>query len=288
MRAQRTVCQCLVLGPTICTSCGVYGHPSCLGAETFLDHHFCFQCIPGAIADYAKFQDAQRREAWCRALTAQVQTWKQRAIEAIGVSSTIGVAVGGAIATAAGAAAGLAQGAVAGAAASRSASSPPALAAALADAPAVAEPAPASSTSPTSPSASTTTPARPRYPKCVACWKPQLGLFRPLEHTYTDDCLQAPPPGPKVQAPPAAAAIPQPIQPDALSQFDSADSAGDGVGRTNAPCRGDAASRAHGSGPDGRWWNRGRGICSGIIAQWNGGSGGGRGRGWSVGRATFR
>eukprot|EP00974_Lingulodinium_polyedra_P094096 9118240-Lingulodinium_polyedra.AAC.1 len=84
VRAQCTVCRCLVPDPALCANCGVYGHPSCLGIETFLDHHFCAQCIPGVTAEYAKFQDAQRREAWRRSLTEQVQSWQRRAIEAIG------------------------------------------------------------------------------------------------------------------------------------------------------------------------------------------------------------
>ena len=281
VRAQCNVCQCLVLDPTLCANCGVYGHPSCLGIETFLDHHFCARCIPGAIAEYGKFQDAQRREAWRRTLTAQVQNWKHRAIEAIGVSSTIGVAVGGAIATAAGAAAGLAQGAVAGAAASRSASSPPALAAPLADAPAVAEPAPASSTSPTGPPASTTTAVRPRYPKCIACWKPQLGLFRPLVHTYAGDCLQAPasPPEPEVQAPPAAA-MPPPIQLDVQSQFDSAASGGDGVGGPvqpveELPRQGPTAPDLTGGGETAEGLSVARSLRSGtaVLEEVEGGAG---------------
>ena len=78
--------------------------------EKFLDYDFCAQCIPGVTAEYAKFQDSQLRATWRRSLTEQVQGWQRRAIEAIGVSSTIGVAVGGAIATVAGAAAGLATG----------------------------------------------------------------------------------------------------------------------------------------------------------------------------------
>ena len=56
----------------------------------------------------------KRREAWRRSLQNQVAGWKSRAIEAMGLSSTIGVAVGGAVVAVAGAAAGLAQGAVRG------------------------------------------------------------------------------------------------------------------------------------------------------------------------------
>ena len=47
-------------------------------------------------------------------MVTQISTWKSRAIEAIGVSSTIGVAVGGAVAAAAGVAASFTQGAVRG------------------------------------------------------------------------------------------------------------------------------------------------------------------------------
>ena len=221
VRGQCIVCQCLVQQPSICANCGNYGHQGCLGFERFLDHDFCARCMPEVTSEYAKFQDAQRREAWRRSLASQVQGWKQRAIEAIGVSSTIGVAVGGVIATAAGAAAGLAQGAVAGAAASRSASAPPA---SLPDAPSSATP-------------SSSTAARPQNPKCLLCWKPQLARFRPLVHTYAGDCLQAPPqlPAPEPEAPqpqPTTAATSQPRDYSALdvqSLFGSAASGVEGL-----------------------------------------------------------
>ena len=63
----------------------------------------------GAAAEYASFQDTQRREAWRRSLESQIINWRSRVIEAIGVSSTIGVAMGGAVVAVGGVAAGLAQ-----------------------------------------------------------------------------------------------------------------------------------------------------------------------------------
>lgn len=82
-----------------------------MGTPGFFGHPFCATCIPRIIAEYASFQNAQRREAWQRSLETQIRTWKARAIETIGLSSTTGVAVGGVVAAAAGAAAGLAHGA---------------------------------------------------------------------------------------------------------------------------------------------------------------------------------
>ena len=167
------------------------------------------------------------------------------------------------MATAAGAAGGLAQGAVAGATASRSASPSPTLAAPLANGPASAELAPASSTSPTCPSSSTTTPARPRQPKCMACWKPQFGMFKPLVHAYTGDCLQSPASVPETVVPaPPAAATPQPPQPDVQSQFGSAAAGG--------------------------WRTSGRTISSEITRKWICLSGGRRRWSRSAGRATSR
>ena len=119
----QTVCQfchAFVRGPSVCTGCGIYGHAECLRLERFVDYYFCSTCIPQVAAEYASFQDAQRREAWRRSLAAQIAAWKSRTIEAIGLSATIGVAVGGAVFAAAGVAAGLAQGAVRGAAAASS------------------------------------------------------------------------------------------------------------------------------------------------------------------------
>jgi len=115
-------CYTPVRGPSVCTGCGAYGHAGCLRLERFIDYHFCSTCIPRVAAEYASFQDAQRREAWRRSLDTQISAWRSRAIEAIGLGSTIGVAVGGAVVAAAGVAAGLAQGAVRGAAAASSGS----------------------------------------------------------------------------------------------------------------------------------------------------------------------
>ena len=115
VRATCQVCQQMTYEPTICANCGRFGHPTCLGREQFFDFHFCSQCILQVTAEYATFQDAQRRESWRQSLMNQVITWRSRAIEASGLTSTIGVTVGSVVATAAGAAAGLAHGAVRGA-----------------------------------------------------------------------------------------------------------------------------------------------------------------------------
>ena len=99
--------------------------PACLGKGGFFDFFFCSRCIPQVTAEYATFRDAQRQESWKQSLTYQVSTWRTRAIEAIGLTSTLGVTVGSAVATAAGAAAGLAHGAVRGAVQVASASRSP-------------------------------------------------------------------------------------------------------------------------------------------------------------------
>ena len=115
LQATCQICNQMTFEPAVCARCGTYGHPVCLGLERFCDFPFCSRCIPEVTAEYASFQDSQRRESWRRSITDQISTWKSRAVEAVGMSSTFGVVVGGAVATAAGAAAGLAQGAVRGA-----------------------------------------------------------------------------------------------------------------------------------------------------------------------------
>ena len=108
-----TVVTCLF----VCIGCGVYGHAQCLRLEQFFEYLFCPTCLPQAAAEYASFQDAQRREAWRSSLESHITRWRSRVTEAVGVSSTIGVAMSGAVVAVAGVAAGLAHGVVRGAAA---------------------------------------------------------------------------------------------------------------------------------------------------------------------------
>ena len=100
----------------VCTGCWIFGHAQCFRLEPFLEHRFCGTCLPKAVARYASFQDVQSQEAWRRSLESQVRLWRSRITNAIGVSSTIGVAIGGAVVAVAGVAAGLAYGVVQGAA----------------------------------------------------------------------------------------------------------------------------------------------------------------------------
>ena len=126
VRAPCATCGHLLTHPAICACCGIYGHDRCLSFERFQDYDFCGECIPRVTAEYAEFQNSQLRASWRQRLTEQACSWQQRAIETIGLSTTIGVAIGGTIATVAGAAAGLATGAVAGASATRTAAPGPA------------------------------------------------------------------------------------------------------------------------------------------------------------------
>ena len=129
VRAACQLCQMVVNDPTVCAGCGKYGHHQCLGLEDFHGYQFCIRCLPQVKSQYAAFLDSQRQEDWQRTLSGQLTSWRSRAIDAIGATSTLGVTVGGVVATAAGAAAGLAQGAVRGvvqvASASRSSGSGP-------------------------------------------------------------------------------------------------------------------------------------------------------------------
>ena len=193
------VCQHLAHDPSVCAGCGSYGHHECLGMEMFFDYAFCAQCIPKALAEYASFKDAQRRESWRRSLQTQIATWKSRAVEAIGMSSSIGVAVGGAVVAAASVAAGLAHGAVRGAAAASSGATPLEL-------PSTDHSAVGSGGRPTAPGAlqgaaapvlgkkvpTTRSRSADIRTQCNLCWNPGLARFRPLVHTYTGNCRLAP------------------------------------------------------------------------------------------------
>ena len=110
------VCDTVVSCLYVCAGCGAYGHTQCLHLEKFFDYLFCPPCFLKAVAEYASFQDAQRREAWRNSLALQLIRWRSRVTEAVGMSSTIGVAMGGAVVAVAGVAAGLAHGVVRGAA----------------------------------------------------------------------------------------------------------------------------------------------------------------------------
>ena len=109
-------CDTLVSCLYVCIGCGAYGHSQCLRLEKFFDYGFCLPCFLKAVAEYASFQDAQRRDAWRNSLAQQIIGWRSRVTEAVGMSSTIGVVMGGAMVAVAGVAAGLAHGVVRGAA----------------------------------------------------------------------------------------------------------------------------------------------------------------------------
>ena len=196
------ICETQARDIAVCAGCGTYGHPECLRLEMFVEYPFCQACIPRVAAEYATFQDAQRREAWRRSLESQVSVWKSRVIEAIGLSSTIGVAVGGAVVAVAGAAAGLAQGAVRGAAAAAASSTPQLALPPTSEVPAShvpADPLGGRDGNPSDSSAEGATSAAQRQrslesrpsPSCLMCWNPGLGCVRPIQHTYQGDCRLA-------------------------------------------------------------------------------------------------
>ena len=108
-------CTTLVSCLYVCTGCGIYGHTQCLRLEQLFDYLFCPPCLLKAAAEFASFQDAQRRDAWRNSLAQQIIGWRSRVTEAVGMSSSIGVIIGGAMVAVAGVAAGLAHGVVRGA-----------------------------------------------------------------------------------------------------------------------------------------------------------------------------
>ena len=189
----------MVIDPAVCARCTRLGHPECLGMEMFAGYMFCGRCISNAIAEYSSFRDAHSRENWRRELALQVSTWKARAVQLIGISSTVGVAVGGAVATAAGAAAGLAQGAVrgaVGAALTPRAMLPlpegerePELPALLPPPPPHSEPRPATSTSVALRRSRSYDNLPGKGTHCLACWTANKGH---KGHVYAGDCQVIP------------------------------------------------------------------------------------------------
>ena len=65
-------CSTLVSFLYVCIGCGSYGHTQCLRLEKFFDNIFCPPCIHKAAAEFASFQDAQRRVEWRNSLAQQI------------------------------------------------------------------------------------------------------------------------------------------------------------------------------------------------------------------------
>ena len=109
------VCNLVTTDPALCANCGLYGHPVCIGIEQFQGYAFCHGCFQQVVGQYATILDLQQRQQWEQILSQQLINWRERARDALGASTSIGITVGGAAATAAGAAFAVAQGLVQGA-----------------------------------------------------------------------------------------------------------------------------------------------------------------------------
>ena len=191
-------CNTLVSCLYVCTGCGIFGHAQCLRLEKIFDYQFCLPCFFKAVAQYASFQDVQRRDAWRNSLAQQIIGWRSRVTEAVGMSSSIGVAMGGAMVAVAGVAAGLAHGVVRGAAVGSNIYQPafPSLNDDQASTGYLSAGDPSEV-----PSAhagrlfdesveerSNVYTTRRRPPQCHACWNPQVGNVRSLHHLFCGDC----------------------------------------------------------------------------------------------------
>ena len=129
--------------PAVCANCGKYGHEECVGIEIFQGYPLCGICFAQVVIQYAAIGDAQRRVQWNTTLSKQFANWKSRAIEAMGISASVGVTMGSVAATAAGVAYAGLQGFVQGASRASSAQVPiqdEPLAPAIAPAPEIAHP----------------------------------------------------------------------------------------------------------------------------------------------------
>jgi hypothetical protein len=110
------ICNVTTQDPALCANCGAFGHPVCIGIELFQNHYFCHSCFSQMVHQYALIDDIRRRREWEQMLSQQLINLRERARNALGVSTSIGIAVGGVAATAAGAAIAVVQGLVQGAA----------------------------------------------------------------------------------------------------------------------------------------------------------------------------
>ena len=150
-----------------------------------------------------RFRTLNAEKHGATVVAQQIVRWRSRVTEAVGLSSTIGVAMGGAVVAVAGVAAGLAHGVVRGAAAG---SNIPQLALPSMNDDQASTAYQSVGDSSEVPSAQagrirdgsgeersnvSTTGRRP--PRCHACWNPQIGNVRPLHHLYCGDCKLTPP-----------------------------------------------------------------------------------------------
>ena len=55
LRAFCQECDGEAFEPAMCSRCGIYGHPECLGLEMFFAYPFCRVCAPQVISEYATF-----------------------------------------------------------------------------------------------------------------------------------------------------------------------------------------------------------------------------------------
>ena len=189
------VCRGMVSCEFICMGCSAHGHIPCIRLEQFMGCWFCPLCLVTAVTEYTACQDEQRRQMWKGSLSMQVSTWRSRVTEAIGMSSTLGVAVGGAIIAVAGVASGLAHGIARGASIGSNVVQLALPATSEDDFLSVGDSVEADRqggrpSEEVRLATRSTTVATPRRggPRCNMCWHPTVGTLRPIVHTYICDC----------------------------------------------------------------------------------------------------
>ena len=89
-----------------------------LGMVPFQGYPVCLACRPQVMIHFSTSANDQRQQEWTNALALQLQFWRRQAIEARGMSASLGVAIGGAVATIAGITLAAAQGVMQGASSS--------------------------------------------------------------------------------------------------------------------------------------------------------------------------
>lgn len=70
-------CQACGVGtqdPFLCASCGVLGHPSCLGAENFQGIPICGNCFTNIASEYARMDVVAKQEGWRKMRQIQFET----------------------------------------------------------------------------------------------------------------------------------------------------------------------------------------------------------------------
>ena len=76
-----------------CAMCSAQGHRECLHIEFVAGIPFCFQCMPGAQAAYARHTQEQRTR-WMQSMSRQIADWRQTIMNTSSAAASVGIVAG--------------------------------------------------------------------------------------------------------------------------------------------------------------------------------------------------